>query len=63
MNDYSQAELKAIAHKNLKQRALATLEEATRLMHQYATDCELGREREKAFDVYENMRTATRVGP
>lgn len=27
----------------------------------YAVECDIGREREKAFEIYENLRTAGRV--
>jgi hypothetical protein len=46
---------------DLKRRAMYYLREAERAMHTYACSCELGEERNKAFDVYENIRTATQV--
>lgn len=46
---------------SLKELALQHLRAAERLMYRYAGECDVGRERERAFDVYANIRTATRV--
>lgn len=40
--------------------AIAVAEKAS---YEYFCACDLGRERERASDVYENVRTALRVGP
>ena len=41
-----------------KHAALSALREAERAMHFYATKCDIGCEREKAFNCYENIRRA-----
>lgn len=43
----------------LRLNAFAKLEEARSAMHSYATECEVGPERTRAFDVYENLRRAS----
>lgn len=45
----------------LKNTALAKLREAEKAMYEYFCDCEVGKEREWASQVYENVRTASRV--
>ena len=44
-----------------KEAAHKLLREATKAWHEYAKECEMGEEREYAFDVYERVRTASRV--
>lgn len=51
----SEEELKA-----LKDKAEALRVEAEQAWHKYACECELGFERERAFAIYENIRTARR---
>lgn len=46
----------------LKQALLDAIKTAERAAYQYAVCCPLGEERERAFEVYENIRTAIRVG-
>lgn len=45
----------------LKKTALDKLREAEIAMHDYARECDVGDERTKAFEVYERIRTATRL--
>jgi len=47
-----------IAVKQLKNDAVIALKSAERLMHKYAAACEVGPERIKAFEVFDNIRTA-----
>lgn len=42
----------------LKEEAFAALREAEKKMHSYASACEVGDEREKAFEIFENIRLA-----
>ena len=49
------AELKADVQKKIRA--------AEQAAYKYACECDVGRDRERAFDVYENVRTAMRVGP
>lgn len=42
----------------LSNKAFAALRLAERAMHKYAASLPLGEEREKAFVIYENVRTA-----
>lgn len=49
-----------VKNTRLKCEALDSLKDAEQKMHKYAADCEVGDEREKAFEVYERIRTATR---
>lgn len=44
-----------------KANAFAARAEAERAWHEYFTLCEVGPEREWAHDVFENIRTATRL--
>lgn len=46
----------------LREEAFAALLEAERKMHAYFASCDIGREREKAYDIYENIRLAAMVG-
>lgn len=50
----------AVSAEQLKRDALDRLKGAERKMHEYAASCEVGEEREKAFEVYERIRVATR---
>lgn len=55
----------AIEHRvdnNPKEAAFAALREAERKMYAYFISCDLGDERIKAAEVFENIRTAARVG-
>jgi hypothetical protein len=45
----------------LKDYAFKLLAETEKAMHSYATHCDVGDERTKAFDIYENIRIASRV--
>lgn len=45
-----------------KEKAFAALRQAEKLMYEYACNLDVGDERTKAFEVYENIRTAARVG-
>lgn len=45
----------------LKADALKKLTEAEKAMYLYAGECEVGEERTRAFEIYGNIRTATRV--
>lgn len=47
--------------KSLKTEMLAKLREAEQLAYQYFCECDVGPERIRAHDVYENIRRATRV--
>tara|TARA_R110000772_G_scaffold181116_1_gene292445 strand:+ start:238 stop:423 length:186 start_codon:yes stop_codon:yes gene_type:complete len=47
----------------LKKNAYKQLAEAEIAMHKYACACDVGDEREKTFDVYENIRRAVTVRP
>ena len=46
----------------LRADALAKIREAEKAAYAWACACEVGREREKAFDIYQNVLNATRVG-
>lgn len=46
----------------LKAEANAKLLEAEKAWHAFACELPVGRERERAFEVYENVRTAPRIG-
>jgi len=48
-------------HKKLKCDALEAQRHAEMTAHIYACNCEIGPERERAFQVFENIRTAGRV--
>ena len=50
-----------IRNTRLRCEALDALKDAEHKMHKYAADCELGKDREFAFEVYERIRTATRI--
>lgn len=52
----SEQELKA-----LKDKRNQLMREAEKAAYEYFCECEVGVEREKAHDVYENLRTAGRV--
>lgn len=45
-----------------REQLLAQLRETEKLAHEYFSDCDLGQERIAAYEIYENVRTATRVG-
>lgn len=45
----------------LKAQALEKLREAEKLMYDYFCACDIGPERTRAHEVYENIRNATRV--
>jgi hypothetical protein len=46
----------------LKDSAFSALRVAEKRMHAYACELEVGDERTKAFEIYENIRNAARVG-
>lgn len=46
----------------LKNTAFSALREAEVKMHTYACELEIGEERTKAFEIFENIRNAARVG-
>ena len=52
---------KVAIHEKLKSDALEAICHAEMTAHIYACNCEIGPERERAFQVFENIRTATRV--
>lgn len=45
-----------------KEEAIKQITKAEKAIYEYACFCEVGEERTKAFQVYENIRTATAVG-
>jgi hypothetical protein len=45
----------------LKKRRNELLKDAASVAYEYAAACDLGTEREKAFEIYENIRNAGRV--
>lgn len=45
----------------LKRKRDVLMREAEQAAYEYFKECEVGEEREKAHDVYENLRTAGRV--
>jgi len=45
----------------IKELAFEALADAERKMYKYATCCDIGDERTRAFEIYENIRTASRV--
>lgn len=47
---------------NLRSAAIDKLRDAEKAAYAYFCACPVGRERERAADVYENIRTAARVG-
>lgn len=47
---------------SLKNAAFAALRDAEKRMHAYARELEVGDERTKAFEIFENIRNAARVG-
>ncbi len=49
-------------HKKLLDVANEKLREAEKAWHELSCALPIGRDREKAFEVYENVRTALRVG-
>ena len=48
-------------HADLKRVALIRLQKAEEAMHEYFCNCDVGEERERAGQVYENIRVASRV--
>ncbi|MBY0237898.1 MAG: hypothetical protein K2X55_01140 [Burkholderiaceae bacterium] len=46
----------------LKRKRNAAIDAAERAAYEYFTTCNIGQERCRAADVYENVRTALRVG-
>jgi len=46
----------------MKKDAMNALQEAITKLHNYACACDIGDERTRAFEVFENARTASRVG-
>lgn len=59
-NDYSQEDLKALQLAQMKRHALSLLSQAASAMHSYAAECDVGQERNKAFDAYECIINAIR---
>lgn len=47
--------------KALKDKRNALMREAEKAAYEYFCACDVGREREKACEIYENVRTAGRV--
>jgi len=47
---------------SLKNAAFESLRDAEKRMHAYACALEVGDERTKAFEIFENIRNAARVG-
>lgn len=47
----------------LKNDAQVKLRAAEKAWHTYAINVDVGRERERAFEIYDNVRTASRIGP
>lgn len=45
----------------LKEARNTAMRAAEKAAHEYARECDLGNERNKAFDIYENLRNAGRV--
>lgn len=45
----------------LKEACVDAINKAEKAAYIYASACEIGKERECAFEVYENVRTALRV--
>lgn len=45
----------------MKQDALESLQVAITKLHNYACACEVGNERTRAFEIYQNARVAARV--
>jgi hypothetical protein len=54
------AEEEVKARDAAKTEAQKTLYAAEKAWYAYASMCDLGIERERAFEIYENVRTATR---
>ena len=44
----------------LKDSAIYAINKAEKAIYVYACDCEIGKERVKAFEIYERIRTAMR---
>lgn len=47
--------------KQLKEKALDAINKAEKAIYEYAKSCDIGEERIKAFQVYENIRLSTRI--
>jgi hypothetical protein len=47
---------------SLKNAAFEALRDAERRMHKYASALDIGDDRTKAFEIFENIRNASRVG-
>lgn len=60
MNDISIDKDQQIS--SLRTAAYASLRDAEARMHKYAAALEVGDERTKAFEIFENIRNAARVG-
>lgn len=45
----------------LKAERNRLMQEAVSAAYKYCCECEVGREREKAFEIYDNLRNAGRV--
>ena len=59
--DEQQEIVATLKRDNLKNEALMKLRKAEKAMYDYYVDCEIGKEREWASQVYENIRVASRV--
>lgn len=57
-----QCDIEAEQIATLKSDASAKLREAEKAWYALACELPVGRDRERAFEVYENVRTATRIG-
>ena len=55
-------EKKNTMEKILKDSAFSALRKAEQKMHEYAASLDVGDERTKAFEIFENIRNAARVG-
>jgi len=53
---------KKIVECELRDKAFKAIKEAERAVHAYACALDIGEERTKAFEIFENIRTAARVG-
>lgn len=47
--------------KGLREVAFKKLKEAEKAMYAYCCSCDIGPERERAFQIYENIRLSSRV--
>jgi uncharacterized Zn ribbon protein len=62
VNEVKDLEMKNAKEKILKGSAFSALRLAEQKMHEYACSLDIGDDRIKAFEIYENIRNAARVG-